>query len=120
MANRLWTDEHSLHGGMKRVFVHSDNTRQWLTVGKGFLAARAGKTVEWQLADLNRGPAHFQCAALPTELSCQRRDGSRNGGKNRRIVGVVKSPTRNRLRADESKRRARCARVFACACNSRA
>jgi len=35
-------------------------------------------------------------------------------------VGVVKSPMRNRLRADESKRRARCARVVACACDSRA
>lgn len=27
---------------------------------------------EWQLADLNRGHPHFQCGALPTELSCRR------------------------------------------------
>ena len=32
-------------------------------------------TLEWAVPDLNRGPQHFQCCALPTELTarCGRR-----------------------------------------------
>ena len=50
--------------------VHENH--QTLPRNKGPRSARTPcfEISEWQLADLNRGHPHFQCGALPTELSC--------------------------------------------------